>query len=257
VKQIAAILAGVVLLVLCNRLAAAPITVFSDDFDGGRWLAEGVSGDFSGINNTESVQGYSGLGHSGYVFSGSSLRNTTKLAPMQASPSVLTLSGLSSHTHIDLDFLLAIIDSWDGGGSPPYAPDRFNVTVDGLLVFSHTFSEVNNEVRPQSYVPPEGGLLAFNTPLGFSSVGGFNDSAYDMSLEPTLIVAHTAPSVSIQWYADGDGWQGGADESWAIENVRVRVESNVVPEPCTLLVWSGLGAAGLVAAWRRRRRQAA
>jgi len=30
-----------------------------------------------------------------------------------------------------------------------------------------------------------------------------------------------------------------------------------IPEPATLLVWAGLGAMGLVAAWRRRRRQAA
>jgi hypothetical protein len=30
-----------------------------------------------------------------------------------------------------------------------------------------------------------------------------------------------------------------------------------VPEPSTLLIWSGLGAIGLVAVWRRRRRQAA
>jgi MYXO-CTERM domain-containing protein len=32
--------------------------------------------------------------------------------------------------------------------------------------------------------------------------------------------------------------------------------TGVVPEPTTLLVWSGLGAMGLVAAWRRRRRAA-
>jgi len=29
-----------------------------------------------------------------------------------------------------------------------------------------------------------------------------------------------------------------------------------VPEPTTLIVWSGLGAVGLAAAWRRRKRAA-
>ena len=33
--------------------------------------------------------------------------------------------------------------------------------------------------------------------------------------------------------------------------------TGVVPEPASLIVWSGLGAVGLVVAWRKRKRQAA
>ena len=41
----------------------------------------------------------------------------------------LTLTGLSSHAAIDLNFYLAIIDSWDGTSGNDFGPDYFNVTL--------------------------------------------------------------------------------------------------------------------------------
>ena len=52
-----------------------------------------------------------------------------------ASKTTLTLTGLPSHTSLDLDFVLAILESWDGEDGD-HGPDHFNVSVDGNLVFS-------------------------------------------------------------------------------------------------------------------------
>jgi hypothetical protein len=45
---------------------------------------------------------------------------------------------------------------------------------------------------------------------------------------------------------------GGIDDF----SVKIETTAQAVPEPFTLLVWSGLGAMGLIAAWRRRKRAA-
>jgi hypothetical protein len=71
------------------------------------------------------------------------------------------------------------------------------------------------------------------------------DSAYDFS-DPVLGLTnlpHTSSSVTVEFFAGGSGWQGGADESWAIDNVRVDIDTapEPVPEPAT---WMS-GAIGL------------
>ena len=70
-------------------------------------------------------------------------------------------------------------------------------------------------------------MLAQYVPLGFLS--SYVDSAYDLGWEPALqSIPHTASAVTIAWFASGDGWQGGSDESWAIDNVQIFVDA-VVP----------------------------
>ena len=119
-------------------------------------------------------------------------------------------------TSVDVDFLLAVLDSWDGSNGSP-APDIFNVRVDGTVVFSHTFAIASGT---SDYTPPPGGLLSSGTNLGFNP--SWADQAFNMYLEPALHgIAHTASTLTIDFYASGAGWQGGDDESWAIENVRV------------------------------------
>jgi hypothetical protein len=79
--------------------------------------------------------------------------------------SVLTLKGLPEHTSLDVSFLLAIIDSWDGSGE--VGPDFFNVEVDGKLIFSQTFSNV--EGKTQTYVAPSGSELVKYEDRGFGT----------------------------------------------------------------------------------------
>ncbi len=193
-----------------------PGAFFSTDFD------SDVPPEFSGVTTTEGVQGWAGLGHGTDVFGGLMLRNDTgPYAGGPALPTRLTLTGLPPHDFIDLHFLLAIIDTWDGnwGGMDP---DILNVTVDGHLVFSESFTNFPNTHTasyPNATTPPEV-ILAQYVHLGF--LGSYVDSAYDLGLEPALqAIPHTASTLTIEWFASGDGWQGGGDESWGIDNVEV------------------------------------
>ncbi|WP_048316980.1 hypothetical protein, partial [Crocosphaera watsonii] len=68
---------------------------------------------------------------------------------------------MPSHTSIDINFLLAIIDSWDGN-HPTFGPDFFNVKVDGVSIFSETFDQWN---RPKTYTSVHN-ILTSRTNLG-------------------------------------------------------------------------------------------
>ena len=186
------------------------IIAFSTDFN------SGVPPQFSDIVTTESVQGYSGIGTGNNVFSGDFLRNSS-IPPL---PTTLTLTGLPAHTSIDLHFLLAIIDSWDGTGSACCGIDSFTITIDGEPVFNEVF---NNAAigGVQSYIPPPGVELARTVELGFRDIDEHDqDSGYDMGKNPTFSkIPHTSNILTIEWFASGPGWQGDFDESWAIDNL--------------------------------------
>jgi hypothetical protein len=72
--------------------------------------------------------------------------------------------------------------------------------------------------------------LARRADLGFNEGPTyFGDSAYDMYQDPTFQnIPHTSSTLTVEWFTSGGGWQGGTDESWAIDNVVVLVD-NVVP----------------------------
>jgi hypothetical protein len=194
---------------------ADSVTVFSTDFN------SGAPPEFSGVITTEGVQGYAGLGTCLNVFDGDFLRNTSGTPPLK---STLTLTGLPPHMSISLGFLLAIIDSWDGIACFA-GTDTFSVRVDGSLVFSEVFE---NGCGTQSYVPPPGVELARSQFLGFNP--GYLDSAYNMGLDPVFQnIPHTAGTLTVEWFAGGPDFTGGDDESWAIDNVEVILDDNVVP----------------------------
>ena len=222
------------LVAVASLASADPGAVFFASFD------SGVPPEFSGVTTTTGVQGYAGLGHGTDVFSGLMLHNDTgpygEGAPL---PTRLTLTGLPPHDHIELHFLLAIIDTWDGN-SGGCDPDLVNVTVDGQLVFSESFTnfpDTHTASYPDASTPPEV-VLAQYVHLGFLDFEV--DSAYDLGLEPVLqAIPHTANTVTIEWFASGAGWQGSYDESWAIDNVEVVVWS---PTPVEQRSWGGVKA---------------
>src|SRR5947209_20033051 len=180
-KLLTALLGGLCfsLTALGSAAFAASVTVFNTNFNAG------APPEFSGVTTTEGVQGYAGLGTGLNVFSGNFLRNTTGNNFGGGPPplkTTLTLTDLPAHTSINLKFLLAIIDSWDGDGCFA-GPDVLNVTVDGFSIFSHAFE--NSGCGIQDYVPPPGVELARRQQLGFNtSPGFFLDSAYNMELDP-------------------------------------------------------------------------
>ena len=243
------------LLWLVAGMGTASASTFSFDFD------TGISTQWSGITNLESVQGYAGLGSGSNVFSENFLRNETggyaMSPPYQSNPgtpTVLTLTGLPAHTSVSLGFLLAVIDSWDGNSNDkisgyPVGPDYFNVTADGNLIFHETFS--NFPGGSQTY---QGAMLGSGL-----SARGFNstwlDSAYDLGLDAAFQnIPHTGSTLTVEWFASGAGWQGDnlrfggtQDESWAIDNVRVDLNGVPAPlPPSASLLGSGLLGLGLL-----------
>lgn len=228
------------------QVALQPIEgAYSQDFDGGEATALGVSATISGGQLTP-VELYEGLGNEGRKFSGDFLRS-----PIDGLVR-LEVVGLPPHNRISLGFLLAAIDSWDGTDAfCPQAPDRFIVSIDGALVFSHSFrntlvpssmccspcstrSESAYGELLQSYRPPVCGLLSTGEAAPFGDVG-FNfwgDGAYDMYLEPVFQnIPHTSESVVVDFFGTHccDATQTLSDESWAIDNITIAVGGPCFP----------------------------
>jgi hypothetical protein len=240
--------AAVALTILAVWPVAQAQTIFATDFNGG--APPQLSG---AANSLENVQGFDGLGLAGNSFSGNLLRNSSPGGAGNAT--VLTLTGLPRHTRVDVDFLLAIIDSWDGADGG-WSPDVFNVRMDGKSIFLATFTNVSWDHHHASYpnsATPAGVVLRrevqlFNADPYHITDPAFTDSAYNMGFEPALHgIPHTSENLVLEWFASGRGYQGGTDESWAIDNLRVSVTS-AVPEPAAFaLMIVGLGVIGVAA----------
>ena len=205
--------------------------VLSTDYESGFNVGTGVSGSIIfGGGSEQSSQGFG----TGNFFRNDTLGITS-----------INLSGLgTSHVGLTFDLGLFILDSWDGstttGGVVP--PDFFNVIIDGTTVFSETFD---------NFVLSDGtsGLTPTVGPADLFSVGGsparWLDSLYDLQ----LTVAHSSDTVNIQMFASGAGYQGGSDESWAIDNWSI---TTAVPEPSLIILFgTGLVGMGLI---RRKRK---
>jgi hypothetical protein len=205
--------------------AAASQTAFFNDFN------SGVPAQITGVTTTESVQGYSNVANpNGPTFGGNFLRIANGGTP--TAQATLTLSGLAAHSSIDLSFLLAIIDTWDGTATGGAQPDIFNVTVDGQSIFSSTFTNVNQAGFGQTYAPSVVGvdLTPGFTEIAFTATANVGDSAYNMGLEPRFRnIPHSGSTVTIRWFASGAGLEPVANESWALDNVQVTLNGLIQP----------------------------
>ncbi len=154
----------------------------------------------------------------------------------------LTLTGLDPADSLNLEFDLAIIDSWDGSNGV-WGTDMMNVAMNDELIFQETFSQFNPDEQSYAENPFVSGQNLYRN-------GHWQDSAYHISLTG---LRPQGDSMTLRWFANGSGWQGirhSRDESFAIDNIQV----NPVPEPATMLLF-GTGLAGL--ATLRRKRQGA
>jgi len=209
--MILAALAGLLAFAPASPAAAAPVEVFSTDFESG--LPAEMTADGASI---QGVQGWAGLGNGSYLFAGSFLRHHS----LGSKEIRLDLSGLPSHTTISVSTLVALIDSWDY--------EYFEILVDGNVVFSQWFDLASS--RTSSYAPPAGALLSAGSDLGYTAGYYFdNDHAFDLSMDSACSdIPHTADDVTITWRVNdavSGLWQGGGDESWAIDGVVVTVDT--------------------------------
>ena len=221
--------------------------VYFDDFDGGRRVGEGIVAAIGG-GQRRSVEDYAGLGSAGNEFGGQYFHSDSSQwvrTEFRAAPITLTLLNLPPHEFVSLEFLFARIATWDGD------KDFLSVRVDRQLIFSESFDFLQLRDQ-QTFEPDLGVLLIRDAALATTCC----DAAYDMSLQQEFQhIPHSADSLFVEWFPDGEGWQGGADESWAIENVRVVVSPEplvFVPEPTAI---EYVLAACVAFGFRRRRRK--
>lgn len=217
-------MATVAALVWSASASAAPF--YSNDFEGAtaEWSGPGVVVPTFGnkyLANTDA---------SGSV-AGASITSFTVAAGTE-------LSGAS------LSLLFGAIDSWDNGGAG-WGPDAFKIHLDGAEVFSTVFDNFQN-LGPTT--GPGIALVSYGTNL-LGSSSNFNDAVYSLTVNLGDLSAGTH---TLKFFASGPGWQGGSDESFALDNVAVNGTVDVivggVPEPQTyglvlagLLVVVGLG----------------
>src|SRR5262245_6294787 len=204
--------------VVATRARLGTLRVFATDFE------DGLPPEFSAPGaRIEPVQGFGRLGNQTSTFSGSFLRYVSA----GTSPLTLTLRGLPPHLTVALRFLLAVIHSWDG-------TELLDVRVDGRVLFSKWVKLADGDTSSDR--APRGALLSSGRDLGFSGAYPFHhDPAYPMSADRVFSpIPHSADTLRVTWRIRGEAglaapmWQGGDDESWAIDNVRVEVSG--VPE---------------------------
>ena len=224
---------------------AATTVVYSNNFEDQQTTG------FSGYVSVQPTQGLAAYGCGSYFLHNSTGGHSSGYFGAPGSPTTLTLTNLPEHTIVKLDFLLAVVDSWDG--SRDANPDRFHVSIDGQPTFAYCLQNYNGHGTQnwpgwQSVILADGFLL--KNP-------GWPDALYNAGLSTAFHpIAHTDSTVTISWWADGPGWQGGGiygenDESWGIDNVKVSIDAAPIPAPGALLL-GGIGAA--LVGWLRRNR---
>lgn len=221
-------LSAMVVLSLAGLAQAQPTQVFYSNFDSGQ------PAELTGYGGLESVGGFAGAGNTGDTFTGDLWRNDGTAYVK----STLTLTNLPAHNSVSVGFLLAFIDSWDSTNGSP-APDWFNLDIDGTNFLQLTSANASGNVIYAGDQIYWGGA-------GWN--GSWWDRAFDMGNEALIqSIPHTASTLTLDFYASGDGWQAGLDESFAIDNLEVIV--NKVPAPGAV---GALSIFGLAALLRRR-----
>lgn len=146
----------------------------------------------------------------------------------------LSLAPLGPHRRLEVSFDLFIIRSWDGNEASSNGPDIFDVHLaDETKLLSTTFRNQgvfpgDSQGYPGAYPggnnPPRSGAAETNS-LGYMLQGQPCDTVYHIRLE----FAHTADSIEIHFQSTlPDLTQNISNESWGLDNVRVRVPETSV-----------------------------
>jgi len=178
----------------------------------------------------------------------------------------LSLSGVTSNTYVEV----GDASPWYGGGwvitpSSPNVLYQAGTGANGPITFTVTFP------APELWVSfTRIGLYGANGGISYpwwtaeafdanhtllSSVSQSGGGVGGGSLLPPETYTLNGPGITFVTFSRSDtNWT--AFSSIILDDLTFPTGSPSVPEPSTFLLWSGLGAVGLIAAWRRRKRAA-
>ena len=205
---------------------AVPVTLLDTDFNS---LPSGISG----YTTTTQATGLGSVGMTNKV-----IHNRTTGNP--ASATNFAIAGVGTGSSVVVTFNLGLIDSWDSNNGSP-SPDWFNVFANGSSVYQLT----TNNASGSAFTPPAGTTLLSSGTNKFGS--SYKDSFYSVSLN----FLSTAQDLTLSFFASGAGWQGGGDESWMLDNLKVTAEAPAVPLPAGLPLL--VGALAVFGVARRKR----
>ena len=229
----------------CAASAQASLLVYQNNFDAPASVAAGFTASLTGGGIIGTAVG------SGFAPSAINLRvlsNSTGSLSSTPIASTLSMGSVAGYNAGNVSFDLAFVGSWDSpGGIPIGSPDFFQMWINSSLALSTT---CNNGSGPASGCDPNAYPMQL-TPLGVVLLPG---ATLLGGVIRTLHVSQAfsvnpSSSLTFDWRAAGAGWQGGKDESWAIDNIKV--ELSTVPEPGAL----ALAAVALLAAGMAGRRR--
>ena len=212
-------------LAISNFSLGAEVEVFSCDFEDGTVNGvsnSGINASWSGVTGVTGDDGYSAVintsGFSSYGFGSQFLYNSTGgNYGGDAHRFVLNLNNLPEYQSVSVQFDVAFIDTWDGSYSS-CGPDYFNCAINGDMQFRQTVTNFNH--YPMEFSPlVENTIISRSDTLSVMDIRyvGNPETAYTFEMN----YADNTSSLTIEWYADGGGWQGGYDEAWAIDNIQV------------------------------------
>lgn len=218
----------------------ADVVLYSNNFDGNVVTGPGVSvGITGGDQATNGVTGgiVNGQGYSTSTgFGGSFWHVTTANDNLQ-----FQLNNTPVNYVGTVEFSLAVIDSWDGSAGP----DHIEVEIlDGATQQVFWQQTISGGTTPSSNVDS---VLVLNQDFGFNqgpaSEPWWLDDGYRIKFDNIPL---NSGSLTFRITPTGAGFQGGNDESFAIDNILI----TAVPEPSTMMIGMLLGCTLAV---RRRR----
>jgi hypothetical protein len=212
-------------LLICPANSWAQI-YYSNDFDSPVVVGPGIAASLTGGAIVATDAAYNPT-------YGNLYRNNSNTVAIE-----LALTSLPIHTGVDINFLMAFLDSWDSYDGGGFGPDNLDLYIDGSLVATYTYNTALGTV--QDY---DGGTLVLSGVQLDTASYYYSDVLVDMSVDAALSFPHTGSTLTVSLIASGAGWQGGSDEAYSVDNLNVELFGVVVPEPSTfaLIAISALG----------------
>jgi len=228
---------GLAALALAGSAQAAPGDILTLDFDSAPTVGAGIGGSFGpATTETAAVGAWNAAG-----WAGAYTVNRTTGNP--AGFTSLDLNGLGAHDAVSISFVLGFLESWDGRDGSP-APDNLEIYLNNVLIANYTATNASGTADDFG----SSSIIAYKQQV--------NDTVFfsDTLIRFNGVFAHDTSNFSLTWRASGAGWQGGTDEAFGLDDIRIgyAVLGAGVPEPATwAMMILGFGLTG--AAARRRR----